>query len=66
MTITNELSPVVEKLESYITSTSNPEAKEAATLIIRELYAIAVDVTVLSTFPEEVIKKRKKKNLFNL
>ena len=66
MNITNELTPTIEKLESYITSTSNPEAKEAAALMIRDLYAIAVDATMLSTFPEEVIKKRKKKNLFNL
>jgi len=37
MNITNELTPAIEKLESYITSTSNPQAKEAATMLSKAI-----------------------------
>jgi hypothetical protein len=66
MTIANELTAAIEKLENQRNNSSNPETQKAIDLLIRELYEIAIDVTLLQSDPKQVIKSRGKKTFFNL
>ena len=66
MTIANELTAAIEKLENQRNNSSNPETQKAIDLLIRELYEITIDVTLLQSDPKQVIKSRGKKTFFNL
>lgn len=66
MTIANELTAAIEKLQNQRNNSSNPETQKAIDLLIRELYKIAIDVTLLQSDPKQVIKSRGKKTFFNL
>ena len=64
--MTDNFSEIIKKLESQQANASNPETKEAISLLVRELYGIAADISQLQTDPKGVVKRRKPKGLFNL